>query len=181
MDSPIVSIAIMLGSMQLTKRLDLQNTRTQKRVLLGFLTAQAIVLAIHRLVRRRILRRKDMTLLKYLDQPPPSILPPPSSSQNTTSRLIRTTHMEYDLEQVGQAQRQTLTNLAVMTFLYYQFGVVRPLVVQSLLPVRNVLAAKLAQVHLFGEKAEGALSRPWRAESPLAALLGGGKDQGGSR
>ncbi|KAG0070296.1 hypothetical protein BGZ93_003091 [Podila epicladia] len=182
MDSPIVSIAILLGSMQLTKRLDLQNTRTQKRVLFGFLTAQAIVLAIHHLVRRRILQRKDMTLLKYLDQPPPSILPPaPTSNQKTTSRLVRTTHMDYDLEQVRQAQRQTLTNLAMMTFLYYQFGVVRPLIVQSLLPVRNVLAAKLAQVHLFGAKAEGALSRPWRAESPLAALLGGGKGQRGSR
>ncbi|KAG0018486.1 hypothetical protein BGZ81_010204 [Podila clonocystis] len=135
----------MLGSMQLTKRLDLQNTRTQKRVLLGFLTAQAIVLAIHHLIRRRILRRKDMTLIKYLDQPPPSILPPPSSDSQTTTRLVKTTHMDYDLEQVGQAQRQTLTNLALMTFLYYQFGVVRPLIVQSLLPVRNALAAKLAQ------------------------------------
>ncbi|KAF8926584.1 hypothetical protein BGZ52_005436 [Haplosporangium bisporale] len=87
--------------------------------------------------------------------------------------------MDYDLEQVGQAQRQTLTNLALMAFLYYQFGVVRPLVVQSLLPIRNALAAKVAQVHLFGKPAEGVLSRPWKVESLFAALLGG-PDQGGS-
>lgn len=161
--------------MQLTKRLDLQNTRTQKRVLFGFLTAQAIVLAIHHLVRRRILRRKDITLLKYLDQPASSLLTPPGGKP--TSRLVRTTHMDYDLDQVSQAQRQTLTNLAVMAFMYYQFGVVRPLIVQSLLPVRNALAAKLAQVHLFGKTAEGTLSRPWRVESPFAALMGGGQDQ----
>lgn len=167
----------MLGSMQLTKRLDLHHSRTQKRVLLGFLTAQALVLAIHHLIRRRILRRKDITLLKYLDQPPPSILSPPQKTPQ--QRLVRTTHMDYDLEQVGQAQRQTLTNLAVMAFLYYKFGVVRPLVVQSLLPIRNALAAKVAQVHLFGKPAEGVLSRPWKVESPFAALLGGGPDQGG--
>ncbi|KAG0331028.1 hypothetical protein BG004_001861 [Podila humilis] len=178
MESQLVPFAIMLGSMQITKRLNLQDQTTKNRILGGYVAAQTLILAIQYLIRHRILKRKDNTLLTFLEEPPSFSFLPVAQQTKTTGRrqneqqkLIKTTYMVYDLEQVNQAQRQTLLTMAVMVFLHFKFRLVRPLLVQSLLPLRNTLAAKVAQVHLFGRPAKGPLTRPWKAQSPFTAFL----------
>ncbi|KAF9916617.1 hypothetical protein BX616_003330 [Lobosporangium transversale] len=164
-----MNMALVMGSMQITNRLDLEDTKTKQLILGAYVTAQALVLGISYLIKRRILAKKDTTVLKYLDQPKPL-----SGEQ---PKLITTTVMAYDLEQNAQAQKQALIGLALMVFLHFQFGVIRPLVVQSILPVKNALQSKWAQVHLFGKPAEGELKRPWKADNPFAALAGGQEPQ----
>ncbi|KAF9275681.1 hypothetical protein BGZ68_010589 [Mortierella alpina] len=157
-------MALVMGSMQITNRLDLEDTKT-KQLILG---AYAIVLGVSYLIQRRIQAKKDTTVLKYLDQPKPL-----SGEQ---PKLITTTNMAYDLEQNAAAQKQALIGLALMVFLHFQFGVIRPLVVQSILPVKNALQSKFAQVHLFNKPAEGDLRRPWKADNPFAALSGNAEE-----
>ncbi|KAG0207912.1 hypothetical protein BGX28_000996 [Mortierella sp. GBA30] len=164
MNSQIMNMALVMGSMQITNRLDLEDTKTKQLILGTYVAAQAIVLGVSYLIQRRILAKKDTTVLKYLDQPKPL-----SGEQ---PKLVTTTNMAYDLEQNAQAQKQALIGLALMVFLHFQFGVIRPLVVQSILPVKNALQSKFAQVHLFNKPAEGDLRRPWKADNPFAALSG---------
>ena len=163
-----MNMAIVMGSMQVTNRLDLEDTKTKQMILGAYITAQAVVLGVSYLIQRRIQSKKDTTVLKYLDQPKPM-----SGDQ---PKLITTTNMAYDLEQNAQAQKQALISLALMVFLNFQFGVIRPLVVQSILPVKNALQSKFAQVHLFGKPAEGDLKRPWKADNPFAALSGAAEE-----
>ncbi|KAF9145640.1 hypothetical protein BGX30_007764 [Mortierella sp. GBA39] len=163
-DGPIMNMAIVMGSMQITNRLDLEDTKTKQIILGAYITAQAFVVGISYLIQRRIQAKKDTTVLKYLDQPKPM-----SGEQ---PKLVTTTNMDYDLEQNAQAQKQALIGLALMVFLHFQFGVIRPLIVQSILPVKNALQSKWAQVHVFGKPAEGDLKRPWKADNPFAALTG---------
>ncbi|KAG9322540.1 hypothetical protein KVV02_003052 [Mortierella alpina] len=160
----IMNMALVMGSMQITNRLDLEDTKTKQLILGAYVTAQAIVLGVSYLIQRRIQAKKDTTVLKYLDTPKPL-----SGEQ---PKLITTTNMAYDLEQNAAAQKQALIGLALMVFLHFQFGVIRPLVVQSILPVKNALQSKFAQVHLFNKPAEGDLRRPWKADNPFAALSG---------
>ncbi|KFH72397.1 hypothetical protein MVEG_02688 [Podila verticillata NRRL 6337] len=169
MNAQIMNMALVMGSMQITNRLDLEDTKTKQIILGCYVTAQLLVLAISYIIQRRILSKKDTTVLKYMDQPKPM-----SGEQ---PKLITTTNMTYDLEQNAQAQKQALIGLGLMVFLHFQFGVIRPLVVQSILPVKNALQSKFAQVHLFGKPAEGDLRRPWKADNPFAALTGANEEQ----
>jgi len=137
-------------------------------ILGAYVTAQVIVLGLSFLIQKKIQSKKDTTVLKYLDQPKPM-----SGEQ---PKLISTTNMAYDLEQNASAQKQALISFALMLFLNFQFGVIRPLVVQSILPVKNALQSKFAQVHLFGKPAEGDLRRPWKADNPFAALSGAAEE-----
>ncbi|GJJ75745.1 hypothetical protein EMPS_08103 [Entomortierella parvispora] len=168
MNAQIMNMALVMGSMQVTNRLDLEDTKTKQMILGAYVTAQAIVLGISFLIKKKIQSKNDTTVLKYLDQPKPM-----SGEQ---PKLITTTNMDYDLEQNAQAQKQALISLALMLFLNFQFGVIRPLVVQSILPVKNALQSKFAQVHLFGKPAEGDLRRPWKADNPFAALSGAAEE-----
>ncbi|KAF8928195.1 hypothetical protein BGZ58_009818 [Dissophora ornata] len=161
-------MALVMGSMQITNRLDLEDTKTKQIILGTYIAAQTVVLGISYIIQRRIQAKKDTTVLKYLDQPKPM-----SGEQ---PKLTTTTNMAYDLEQNAQAQKQALIGLALMVFLNFQFGVIRPLVVQSILPIKNALQSKWAQVHLFGKPAEGELKRPWKADNPFAALTGGAEE-----
>ncbi|KAF9358433.1 hypothetical protein BGX26_001778 [Mortierella sp. AD094] len=164
MNAQIMNMAIVMGSMQITNRLDLEDTKTKQLILGAYVASQAVVLGVSFLIKRRIESKKDTAVLKYLDQPKPL-----SGEQ---PKLITTTNMAYDLEQNAQAQKQAFFGLIFMIFLHFQFGVIRPLVVQSILPVKNALQSKWAQVHLFGKPAEGDLKRPWKADNPFAALTG---------
>ncbi|KAF9199236.1 hypothetical protein BGZ49_010675, partial [Haplosporangium sp. Z 27] len=161
----IMNMALVMGSMQITNRLDLEDTKTKQLILGAYVAAQALVLGVSYVIKRRIISKKDTTVLKYMEQPKPL-----SGEQ---AKLVTTTNMAYDLEQNAQAQKQALFGLILMVFLHFQFGVIRPLVVQSILPVKNALQSKWAQVHLFGKPAEGDLKRPWKADNPFAALTGG--------
>ncbi|KAF9192796.1 hypothetical protein BGZ51_004781 [Haplosporangium sp. Z 767] len=164
MNSQIMNMALVMGSMQITNRLDLEDTKTKQLILGAYVTAQAIVLGISYIIQSRIQAKKDTAVLKYMEQPKPM--------SGEEPKLVTTTNMAYDLEQNAQARKQALIGLIVMVFLHFQFGVIRPLVVQSILPIKNALQSKFAQVHLFGKPADGDLKRPWRADNPFAALTG---------
>ncbi|KAG0305056.1 hypothetical protein BGZ98_004648 [Dissophora globulifera] len=161
----IMNMAIVMGSMQITNRLDMEDAKTKQTILGVYIAAQVIVIGASYIIRRRIQAKKDTSVLKYIN--------PPKPFSGEQAKVVTTTNMEYDLEQNTQAQKQALIGLAVMVFLHFQWGMIRPLVVQSILPVKNVLQSKIAKVHLFGKPATGDLRRPWKADSPFAALSGG--------
>lgn len=155
----------MIGTIQITKRLNLQNTRTKRTILAIYIATQSIVVAVSYIIQRRVEAKKDTTVLEYYDQPKPFSKEKP--------KLITTTHMKYDLDQNAQARMKALVTWAVMMVLYFKFDVVRPLVVQSILPLKNALESECAQIHLFGKRALGELSRPWKANDPFTALTRG--------
>ncbi|KAI1321727.1 hypothetical protein EDD11_000003 [Mortierella claussenii] len=161
-------MALVMGSMQITNRLDLEDTNTKQLILGAYVASQLVVLGISFIIQRKIQAKKDTTVLKYLDQPKPF--------SGEEAKVITTTHMAYDQEQNAQAQKQALIGLVVMVILHFKFGVIRPLVVQSILPVKNALQSKFAQVHLFNKPAEGDLKRPWKADNPFAALTGAAEE-----
>ncbi|KAG0265374.1 hypothetical protein DFQ27_000661 [Actinomortierella ambigua] len=164
-----MNMALVMGTMQITNRLDLEDTKTKQLILAAYVTAQVLVLGIAFFIDAKIKSKKDTTVLKYVEQPKPFTQEEP--------KLVTTTNMEYDLEQNAQAKKQALIGLGLMVFLHFQFGVIRPLVIQSILPLKNALESKWAKVYLFGKPAEGDLRRPWKAASPFAGLTGDDQQQ----
>ncbi|KAK3817759.1 MAG: inorganic phosphate transporter Pho88 [Benniella sp.] len=166
MNSQLINFGLVIGTIQITKRLNLQNTRTKRTILAIYMAAQSIIVAVSYIIQRRVEAKKDTTVFEYLDQPK-------FFSKEKKPKLITTTHMKYDLDQNAQARTKALATWAVMMVLYFKFDVVRPLVVQSILPLKHALESEWAQIHLFGKRALGELSRPWKANDPFAALTRG--------
>lgn len=90
---------------------------------------------------------------------------------------ITTTIKDYDIDQVQQFIKSTVTSIVIISVMHFQFKFTQPLLMQSIMPIKNFLAHKEALIHLWGDAPEGNLARPFTAENPLGALtsfLGGG-------
>jgi len=55
--------------------------------------------------------------------------------------------------------------VALITFLYYKFQIIKPLALQSLLAIKNLFDQPLVSIHIFGKPATGDLARPFKAPS----------------
>jgi hypothetical protein len=109
----------------------------------------------------------DTTPLRYVKPAKPS-----ADGQPSEPTMVVTTHREYDLDQLQQAIRSTFTTAAMFCAIHFYFKINQPLLIQSLVPVKNALISKEALIHLWGDAAEGPLKRPFKTESPFASLLG---------
>lgn len=108
----------------------------------------------------------DTTELKYTE----------TKSGATQGQEIKTTNVAYDTAQVQQFIQSTLTSVAMISLMHWQFKFTQPLLMQSILPFKNLLSHKIALIYLWGDDAatQDGLKRPFQAENPLAALMGGG-------
>lgn len=86
---------------------------------------------------------------------------------------MTTTNKDYDISQVRQFIQSTATSILMISAMHWYFKFTQPLVLQSVLPIKNLLTHKVALIHLWGDAAEGQLQRPFKAENPFAAMLGG--------
>jgi hypothetical protein len=109
----------------------------------------------------------DTTALRYVNPAKPS-----ASGQPSEPEMVVTTNKAYDLNQLQQAIRSTLTTALMFSVIHFYFKINQPLLIQSIVPIKNALISKEALIHFWGDAAEGPLKRPFKAESPFSALLG---------
>ncbi|KAI9023005.1 inorganic phosphate transporter Pho88 [Phycomyces nitens] len=168
LSSPMFNIAFMLGSMQLAKKVDWEDPQTLFLARVGYYGAQVLVIAMSYLLITLIKKKNDTTPLRYVNQPKPSLGSPSGGAAET----VETTVAEYDIGQVKQFIQSTATSILMISVMHWQFKFTQPLLLQSILPIKNLLTHKEALIHLWGDAAEGPLQRPFAAENPLGALMG---------
>lgn len=103
--------------------------------------------------------------MKYLE-------PAPAGS-GEEAKLVTTTIMEYDQQQLQAAYKQQLMGVAMMAFMHLYLKYTNPLLIQSILPVKGVFEGNIAKVHIFGKPASGELKRPWKAAGGFMGMGGG--------
>lgn len=157
MNPLVLNIVLMLTSMQVTKRLDLEDENTINIIRGCYIASNVIIFLLYFYTRHIINKKKELTTLKYQTTPA-------AFSQEEPS-LITTTVHAYDLEQVDQALRGVLQGMAMMGFMHLYMKYTQPLIMQSVMPLKTALENKVIQIHLFGKKAEGDLTRPFKAPS----------------
>lgn len=117
----------------------------------------------------------DTTVLTYNAPNKPSLSNPTPGAPET----VTTTVKDYDIDQVNQFIKSTVTSIAIISVMHWQFKFTQPLLMQSILPIKNLLTHKEALIHLWGDAPEGNLARPFTADNPLgglASMFGGGND-----
>jgi hypothetical protein len=96
----------------------------------------------------------DQTVLKYVDSAQPFSQEQPP--------LVTTTVQEYDTTQVKSGVKAAFMGVGMMGVMHLYFGYTQPLLVQSIMPIKNILESKVAKIHLLGKEPVGDLKRPWK-------------------
>ena len=175
MSGMVANIAIILGAMQLSKRIDWEDKQILTSIRLVYLASNIVVFAILAYVYTQIQKKagvipfltcadSDQTVLKYVDSPQPFSQEQPP--------LITTTVQEYDTTQLKSSVKSAFIGVGMMGVMHLYFGYTQPLLVQSIMPIKNVLESKVVKVHLFKSEAVGDLKRPWKT----GGLFGGAAD-----
>ena len=124
-----------------------------------FLTAQTSIMLINYYIQRRVLSKADSTALAYSE---------PASWSSPNEKTVETTVQAYDMEKIKEALKQTFSVVALVLCLHMYGGYIRPLVIQSVLPLKNLYSSPLFQIHILGKPATGELQRPFKVASPFA-------------
>ena len=163
----VANLAIILGAMQLGKRIDWEDKDVLLKVRLVYLLSNIIVFALYAYIYTRILKKNgsitsslsplncaDQTVLKYVDSPQPFSQEQPP--------LVTTTVQDYDTTQIKSGVKAAFMGIGMMGVMHLYFGYSQPLLVQSIMPLKNVLESKVAKIHLFNQEPVGELKRPWK-------------------
>ncbi|KAH8554225.1 inorganic phosphate transporter [Umbelopsis sp. PMI_123] len=169
--SPMLNLGVMLGSMQLVKKIPFEDPQILMYARYAYYGMNLLVILWAFYLKTAVAKKNDRTPLNYTAPPKASF----GAQATATEETITTTNSDYDQAELQKFITTSLTSLAVISVLHWKFGVNQPLLVQSIMPLKNFLIAKPVIIHLWGDAAEGDLKRPWKADAnPLAALMGGG-------
>ncbi|KAG7531624.1 hypothetical protein FFLO_04208 [Filobasidium floriforme] len=141
--------------MQVAKRLPMEDSDFIQKLRVGYVAAQVISLAIYFYIQMQIKKKNDLTTLKYVQ--------PASPMSQEEGGLVTTTVRDYDLQETSKAMKGLFTGIAFMGFLHVYMKYTQPLFIQAIMTIKGVLESKPAKLHLYGQKAEGDLARPFKS------------------
>lgn len=165
LNNPLLTMAVFIGSAQLIRRfIDLSKPENILYARIAYIASQLLMVGALLLLRYYIRASEDGPRVS-VEHPANPLTGEPARKQAMTTR-------EYDLSEVGKQLQSTVIGFGFMLLLHKWFGLVQPLVVQSVMPWKSLLTSPLIRIRLFGQHASGSLARPFKvAEGPLAQLM----------
>ncbi|KAL4402575.1 phosphate transporter (Pho88) [Malassezia pachydermatis] len=149
--------------MQVAKRIPFDDHPEYVRYAqLGYATAQLLCLAVYYFCSVQIKKKNDLTVLKYVNAKNPMSQDP--------GELVTTTHRDYDLAEVSKSMRGILMGCCIVAFMHLYLGYTNPLVIQSIIPLKNALESNMAKIWIWGMPATGDLKRPFKVPSMFGGL-----------
>ncbi|KAI1001834.1 hypothetical protein K3495_g6371 [Podosphaera aphanis] len=165
----ITNLAIILGMMQVSKRIPMEDPQTVNLIRAGYIISNLIIISVYAFVHFRINKKKDLTTLKYIDTPPMGSAEEP--------KLVTTTNHAYDISQMKALYKAQLMGVGMMAVMHLYFNYTNPLLIQSIIPLKGALEGPEIAIHLFGKQPTGELKRPFKAPAGLLSSLQGGAAQ----
>ncbi|KAJ3394749.1 hypothetical protein HDU84_006892 [Entophlyctis sp. JEL0112] len=154
------NIALVIGVNQIATKLNLERPEFIPYIRIAYFTVQAITLSVAFYIRNQITTKNDKTPLVYTEAK--SIFEPKNLE------TVTTTNEKYDLVKSNESLQQLAIGLLMMCVMHFQFGYIRPLLLQAVLGLKNVYGTQLFRIHVLGQAATGDLKRPWK-KSPFEA------------
>ncbi|KAI8620126.1 inorganic phosphate transporter Pho88 [Chytriomyces sp. MP71] len=152
--APFINIALTIGIIQLANRFELERPDFVPYLRAAYFTTQLLVLSVTYYIRMKITEKNDKTVLVYTEAK--SFLEPKNVE------TITTTVKDHDLKKTGEAFQQTALAILMMSVMHFQFGYIRPLLLQAVMGLRAVATTQLFEIYVMGKPATGALARPWK-------------------
>lgn len=165
LESPLVSMGFLFGTIQLLRFVDMTAPRTILLIRGTYIFSQMAMLLFWYYIRVKAMEKakKSSEMVEIEEAAAPfSGLPP---------RKAKLTVGEYDAQEARKQMQQIVIGSIVMLVLHVWFGMVQPLVLQVIIPWKSLLTQPLVQIHLFGFEAVGSLKRPFKQPNPLAEFM----------
>ncbi|TVY82195.1 SRP-independent targeting protein [Lachnellula suecica] len=161
----ITNLVIILGMMQVSKRIPMEDPNTLMLVRGGYLLSNLIMICVYAYTHFLINKKKDMTTLKYVE--------PPQMGSTEEPKLITTTVHKYDVDQMKALYKAQLMGVGMMAVMHLYFKYTNPLLIQSIIPLKGAFEGNEVKIHLFGKPAIGDLKRPFKAAAGFMSALQG--------
>jgi len=165
----ITNLVIILGVMQLAKRVPFEDPNVLNACRALYVTSNIIILGIYLFIKKKVDNKKDMTTLKYVE-------PAPMGSSEE-GKLVTTTIHAYDVGQIKNLLRAQMMGVFMMAVMHLYMKYTNPLIIQSIIPLKGALESNMTKIHLWGQPASGDLKRPFKQPAGLMAGLQGGAAQ----
>ncbi|KAG5946097.1 hypothetical protein E4U47_003840 [Claviceps purpurea] len=165
----ITNLVIMLGMMQVSKRIPFDDPSVLMTVRAVYLGSNVLIALFYLYIQSQINKKKDLTTLKYVE-------PAPMGSTEE-GKLVTTTIQAYDKDQLKALFRGQLMGIAIMAFMHLYMKYTNPLLIQSILPVKSALESNLTKIHIYGQSASGDLKRPFKAAAGFMSAMQQGQAQ----
>jgi len=162
----ITNLIIILGMMQVSKRIPMEDPDTMNMIRGGYILSNVIIISVYAYVHFLINKKKDMTTLKYVEQP--------QMGSTEEPKLVTTTVHKYDVDQMKALYKAQLMGVGMMAVMHLYFKYTNPLLIQSIIPLKGAFEGNMVKIHLFGNPATGDLKRPFKAAAGLMSSLQGG-------
>ena len=160
MFAQLADIGFVIGIVQAIKYFNLADPQYAPIVRAVYVFTTLIILAFY---------YRIWTVIKGKDEKTTITVPVPPLSAPAGGDSKRTiTIMEYDLEELQKVAKQALISFAIIMTIHSYWGYIQPLILQSILPYRNLLGSPLFQIHILGRPTNGVLRRPWKDPNPFA-------------
>ncbi|KAE9975331.1 hypothetical protein BLS_005589 [Venturia inaequalis] len=163
----VTNIIIILFMMQASKKVPFENPDVLNGVRALYVLSNVIIAGIYFYVKMQIDKKKDMTVLKYVE-------PAPMGSTEEPKAVTTTIHA-YDLQQLKALFKAQVMGVGMMAVMHIYFKYTNPLLIQSIIPLKGALEGNLIKIHLFGQPAIGELKRPFKAAAGFMGAMQGGE------
>ncbi|KAK4947263.1 phosphate transporter (Pho88) [Elasticomyces elasticus] len=161
----ITNLVIILFMMQASKKVPFEDPNVLNGVRALYIFSNLIIVGVYLYVQQQINKKRDMTVLKYVE-------PAPMGSTEEPKAVTTTVH-SYDLQQLRGLFKSQLMGVGMMGVMHIYFKFTNPLLVQSIIPLKGAFEGNLVKVHLLGQPATGELKRPWKAAGGFMGMGGG--------
>ncbi|RDW88007.1 putative inorganic phosphate transport protein PHO88 [Coleophoma cylindrospora] len=162
----ITNLVVILVMMQVSKKIPFEDPQTLMMVRAGYIISNVIIITVYAYTHFLINKKKDLTTLKYVEQP--------QMGSTEEPKLITTTIHQYDVDQMKALYKAQLMGVGMMAVMHLYFKYTNPLLIQSIIPLKGAFEGNEVKIHLFGQAAVGELKRPFKAAAGFMSALQGG-------
>jgi len=162
----ITNLVIILVMMQVSKKIPMEDPNVLMLIRGLYVLSNVIIISLYAYIHLTINKKKDMTTLKYVEQP--------QMGSSEEPKLVTTTVHAYDVAQMKTLYKAQLMGVGMMCVMHLYFKYTNPLIIQSIIPLKSALEGNMVKIHLFGQPAVGDLKRPFKVAPGLMSSLQGG-------
>jgi len=168
MNKQVIFMFVVLIGMQFINKIDLENPTNKMYLFIAYGTAQLLTVCAATLIYFRIKQKNEKELIHIKNGGIMEKAQAAVDKDADENEIITQTVMEYDLSKCKQMFSNVAITVALSGFLYYKFQIIKPLAIQSIFAIKNLLEQPLVSIHILGKPATGSLARPFKSGNFLA-------------
>jgi len=147
--------------------IDINTEENKLKIQIAFASATAFTFLLYLVVALRVWLKGDTAkTLKVSEKQ--------LTGENAGEEImVEYNYKDYDLKQIRTKLTTAVMGIAITGGIHYKWGMVHPLLIQSVLQPMNALGDPLAKIWLMGaDDSQGANKRPFAAEKPPSMFSG---------